>query len=93
MADIHIERQHNLSSQTLKGRLMEMETKLAERYGVRLVWRGDEADVKGAGVTGTVAITAQSVVVDLKLGLLVRAFSGKIKETMERHLQKALTDA
>jgi putative polyhydroxyalkanoate system protein len=90
MADIHIERSHSLSPNALKARLTEMEGKLADKYGVRLTWRGDAADVKGTGVTGSIAILAGAVVVDLKLGMFVRPFANKIQETMERQLEKAL---
>lgn len=92
MADIHIERPHSLSASALKTRLADMEGKLSERYGVKLTWRGDEADVKGSGVSGTISILGGSVVVDLKLGMFVRPFAGKIRETMERQLEKALTE-
>lgn len=91
MADIHIERQHNLQAATLKDRLAEMEGKLQERYGVTLVWRGDTADVKGTGVSGTISILPHAVQVALKLGFLVKPFASKIQETMERQLEKALT--
>lgn len=92
MADIQIERSHALSASDLKARLTDMEDKLRERYGVTLQWRGDTADVKGTGVSGTVTIGATFVAVALKLGMLVRPFSSKIRETMERQLDRALVD-
>lgn len=93
MADIQIERPHRLSATDLKARLTDMEDKLRERYGVSLVWRGDTADVKGPGVSGTITIGAAFVAVALKLGMLVKPFAGKIRETMERQLEKALNEA
>jgi putative polyhydroxyalkanoate system protein len=90
MADIEIERSHSMSSQDLKARLVSMEEKLRDRFGVQLVWRGDTADVKGTGVTGEVSIEPQRVAVRLKLGMLIRPFTSKIRETMEKQIDKAL---
>lgn len=90
MADIHIERSHSLSPAALKARLADMEGRLSDKYGVRLTWRGDVADVKGSGVSGSIGITDTTVMVDLKLGMFVRPFASKIQETMERQLEKAL---
>lgn len=90
MADIEIERSHAMSPEALKARLTSMEEKLRDRYGVQLVWRGDTADVKGTGVTGEVSVGPSTVAVRLKLGMLVRPFAGKIRETMEKQIDKAL---
>jgi len=90
MADIEIEREHALSPEALKARLTNMEEKLRDRYGVQLVWRGDSADVKGTGVSGVVTVGQSTVGVSLKLGLLVRPFASKIRETMEKQIDRAL---
>lgn len=90
MADIDIERNHELSEDELRKRLTAMETKLSERYGVKLAWRGNAADVKGTGVTGTIAIEKQRIAINLKLGLMMKPLSGKIREAMEKQLDKAL---
>jgi putative polyhydroxyalkanoate system protein len=90
MSDIDIEREHKLGREEARKRLNEMEEKLKERYGVKLAWRGDGADVKGTGVTGTIAIADAKVSINLKLGLLVKPLSSKIREAMERQLDKAL---
>ena len=90
MSEINIERNHKLGQQEIKRRLAEMETKLKERYGVQVAWRGNEADVKGTGVTGTIALSETHVAVKLKLGLMVRPLAGKIREQMEKQLDQAL---
>ena len=90
MSEINIERSHTLGLSEARRRLSDMEGKLKERYGVKLTWKGDEAEVKGTGVSGTVALAEKSVSINLKLGLMVRPLAGKIRETMERQLEKAL---
>jgi putative polyhydroxyalkanoate system protein len=91
MAEINIERNHELGLDELRKRLDSMEAKLKERYGVKLAWRGaHEAEVKGTGVSGTISLGDKRVAVNLKLGLMVRPLAGKIREAMEKQLDKAL---
>lgn len=90
MADIDIQRNHELSEEEVRKRLTDMEAKLSERYGVKLAWRGNAADVKGTGVSGTIAIEKQKIAINLKLGLMMKPLSGKIREAMEKQLDKAL---
>ena len=85
MAHIDIEKDHQLGRDEARKRLREMENKLKERYGVSLAWRGDEADVKATGVTGTINIEENKVAINLTLGLMVRPLAGRIREAMERH--------
>jgi len=90
MADINIERNHELGEDEIRKRLTEMEAKLKERYGVNLAWRGKQADVKGTGVSGTISIEPSKIAINLKLGLMMKPLSGKIREAMEKQLDKAL---
>lgn len=90
MANIDIERTHALGLEEVRKRVSSMEDKLKERYGVRLTWRGDEAEVKASGVAGTIAIADAKVSINLKLGLMMKPLAGKIREAMEKQLDKAL---
>jgi putative polyhydroxyalkanoate system protein len=91
VADIDIEREHKLGRDEVRRRLGDMEDKLKERYGVRLAWAGDEADVKGTGVSGKLSVDDGKIAIRLKLGLMVKPLQGKIREAMEKQLDKALT--
>ena len=90
MSEINFERDHALSREEVRRRFAEVEQKLNERYGVKLAWRGDTADVKGSGVTGTIEVTDAKVSIRLKLGLMVRPLAGKIREAMEKQIDRAL---
>lgn len=90
MADIEIERSHRLGLTQLKERLGGLEEKLLDRYGVKLTWRGNEAEVRGTGVSGTLSVDEAQVAVNLKLGLLMRPLAGKIREAMEKQIDRAL---
>ena len=93
MANIDIERTHTLGLDEVRKRVAQMEEKLKDRYGVRLSWRGDEADVKASGVTGTLSIAEAKVSINLKLGLMMKPLAGKLRESMEKQLDKALDKA
>jgi putative polyhydroxyalkanoate system protein len=90
MADIDIERNHKLGLQELRRRLGTLEEKLQERYGAKVQWRGDEADIKGPGFTGTLHLAEERVAVALKLNFVMRPLAGKIREAMEKQVDKAL---
>ncbi len=90
MSEIRLEQRHNLGSSTAKQRFCEVEDKLKERFGITLSWDGCQATFKGSGVTGLVTIGDELVSISLKLGLLVRPFAAKIRESLERQLREKL---
>ncbi|MBC7795149.1 MAG: polyhydroxyalkanoic acid system family protein [Clostridia bacterium] len=90
MSQINIEQHHALGHAEARKRVSTLEPKLKEKYGVSLEWNGNMANVKGTGVSGTLAVDDSKVAVDLKLGFLLRPMAGKIKEGLEAQVIKAL---
>lgn len=90
MSEIRIERCHQLGRAEAQRRVTEIEPKLRERFGVRLEWDGDQAQLKGSGVSGSVAVSDAQLAIDIKLGLLLRPMAGKIRESLERQIDRAL---
>lgn len=90
MADIEIERTHTLGLEELRKRLHTLEEKLQERYGAKLNWSGNQADIKGTGFQGTLTLGETTVAVGIKLSFLMRPLAGKIREQMEKQVDKAL---
>ncbi len=93
MSEIKIERAHGLGQSEAQRRVTELEPKLKDKYGVKLDWKGSQAQVKGTGVSGTLNVHNDKVAIDIKLGLLLRPMAGKIREALERQIDKALTQA
>jgi putative polyhydroxyalkanoate system protein len=91
MSEIRIERPHALGLTEASRRVRDLEPKLKDRYGIKLDWSGDTANVKGSGVSGTIAVAEGKVDVQLKLGLLLRPMAGKIREAIDQQIEKALT--
>ncbi len=90
MSEIKIDRPHKLGTAEARKRVDALEPKLKEKYGVSLEWKGNVANVKGTGVSGTLAVEDTKVAVNVKLGLLLRPLAGKIKEGLEHQVNKAL---
>lgn len=88
MSELKFSKQHALGRQEVKERITKMENHLKEKYGVNFKWEGDRAEVKAAGVTGTLTLQDKSVDVSLKLGLLMKPMAGKIREAMDKQLER-----
>ena len=88
--EIRIEKSHSLGLAEANKRVHGMEAPLQKKYGVKLDWQGDSARVYGKGVEGNVLVSDDHVLVDLKLGLLLRPIASKIKSVLEEQLDKAL---
>lgn len=92
MANISIKRDHNLGQDEAQKRIRQMEPKLKEKYGVSLDWSSDEdASISGKGVSGNVKVDSSKLNINLKLGILLKPMEGKIRESLQRQVDKALT--
>jgi putative polyhydroxyalkanoate system protein len=87
---ISIERQHNLGAAAARQKIEAMTADLAQKYGVKLAWTGNNAALTGSGFSGSLVVEEKRVALDVKLGLMLRPLGGKIKEALERGVDKAL---
>ena len=91
MSTIRIVQPHSLARDEARARMAGFETEVA-RYGVKLVWNGDHAEIKGTGVSGKVAIGDADIRLHLTLGLLAKA-AGVDPVRLEGTLTRRLKDA
>lgn len=92
MSTIVVRQDHAHTPADAKTRLGDFEQTLS-RWGVKLAWRGDKAEIKGVGVSGEVVVASDSVSVTVKLGLLAKAAGidpERLKRRIERDLDAAL---
>jgi len=87
---MRIERDINQSPEDIKALACSVEEKLERDYGVTFNWDGYTAQVKGPGLTGVCDVQPGKLVIDLKLGFLASAFSGRIEEKLHRYLDEKL---
>ena len=72
MADVNVTEPHTLGAAGARAKLGAFEEMLA-KYRVKLNWRGDEAKLKGTGVSGKIKLTDADCTVEIKLGMMAKA--------------------
>ncbi len=90
MATVKISQAHTLPVEEAKKRLSESFATYTSKFGVKLNWEGDKLLLKGSGFEGVANVSGSSVDVEVKLGLMVSAFKGKVEEGIRTELQRTL---
>lgn len=90
MAQIIVERTHNLGREVAREKADELAARLAREFGVSCQWQGDVLAVKRSGADGRIEVYEDSVKVLLNLGLLLSAMGSSIQGQIERALDQAL---
>ena len=88
MATIQLEKETKLSKEEIKSKVEEIAKSLKEKYGVKGEWQGDNYSIKASGVDGKIVVEDGKIKVDIKLGILVSAFKGKIESALKETLDK-----
>ena len=91
MADIFIERQHDFSQQDAMQRIIAIEEKLQNKFGIKLNWSDNRAAIKGSGVSGDITVRKDSITLQLNLNFMLKPLKGKIEEAINRSVDKALS--
>ncbi|MCG3172218.1 MAG: hypothetical protein GMKNLPBB_00364 [Myxococcota bacterium] len=91
MSEVRVNQAHNLPVDQAVEKLKDFED-MVSKYGVKLVWNGHRAELKGTGVSGGVEVGPNNVSVLIKLGLLARA-AGVDPSRLEASIRKRLTAA
>ncbi len=90
MSRITVERSHSLGLAAARDKAEALAQRLASEYDVKYRWSGDILEFKRSGADGQIAVAADSVRVELKLGLLLSALGSTIKREIEQTLDKHL---
>ncbi|MFO0724796.1 MAG: polyhydroxyalkanoic acid system family protein [Myxococcota bacterium] len=93
MSEVRVEEAHKLEVEVAKQKLGTFADEI-KKYGMSLSWKGNEADLKGTGASGSVKVSATNVVVVVKLGMLAKAAGvnpDKLKDSISKRLKAALT--
>jgi len=90
MSDIKLRRPHSLPLAKAKQLAQKAADALAAEYSLVSEWHGDTLRFNRSGVDGQMHVTDSEIQLEVKLGLLVRAFKGKLLEHIERNFDKLL---
>lgn len=93
MSTVTVNERHELGIEGAKKALSQFEGDIA-KYGIKIVWAGAQAELKGTGASGDVKVTENSVTVVVKLGLVAKMAGvqpEKLQASIEKRLRSALT--
>lgn len=85
MSHLHIERPHDLDPQAARERLDQAVRHLAESLEVAWQWEDERLLLRRPGASGSVEVTGDRIILDLRLGLLLSPF--------KHHIEQAITEA
>ena len=91
MANVVVTQAHSLSVDEAKTKIADFEEMMG-KYGVKAKWKGDRADLKGTGVSGTINVSSSEVQIELKLGMLAKA-AGVDAARLEKSIAKRMEAA
>ena len=86
MADIDLQRVHNLGLKAARVAADKMAEDLGEKFDLRGDWDGDVLNFHRPGVTGTLAITGKDLHLTVSLGFLLKAMKGSIERAVLHEL-------
>ena len=90
MSRITVERSQSLGLAVAREKAEALAQRLACEYDVKYRWSGDTLEFKRSGADGQIAVSADQVSVQLKLGLLLSALGGTIQREIEEVLDREL---
>lgn len=90
MADINVQRKHQLSLPDIRAKASELADQLASKFGGEHEWEGDNLNYKLTGIDACIACTTEDIVVDIKLGMMMAALRGTIETEVGNLLDKLL---
>jgi putative polyhydroxyalkanoate system protein len=94
MADIHLERKHDLGMPEARKIAFKWAEQVEEQFDMQCTYEeGKTSDIVGfkrSGVDGTLVVTKGSFVLDAKLGFLLGAFRERIEGEITKNLDALL---
>ena len=91
MADISYTVAHCLSHDLAKQAAQKVADNLSQEYGLTCAWNGDVLNFERSGVKGSLAVEKDKAHIQIKLGMLLSAFSGKIEDQVKTNMNKVFT--
>lgn len=90
MAHIHIERAHGLGLEEARRQIDQIAETLQGELQANFHWEGDHLEFERPGASGVIAVAADQVTLDIRLGLLLRPLKGAIERTITEQLDAHL---
>ena len=90
MSHIHIERIHHLDRTRLRQRIEVLADQLEKEYKTGYQWHDHKITLQRTGARGYIELEDEIVVIDIKLGGLMRPLTKKMESMINEYLDKHL---
>lgn len=88
MADVESKMAHGKSLEEAKKTAEQIADELKNKYNLDGSWQGNTLKFAGSGVKGQLEVDDKEVRVSISLGMLLKAFKGKIQGEIDKNLEK-----
>lgn len=92
MSRIHLRGNHDLTLMAARRKVERVAEALAKRFDAACRWKGDVMSIEHPGVTGSVVVGADEIVVEAKLGFMLAMFRDRVDEELVRILDREFPD-
>ena len=86
MGKIHIIKSHDQELDKARDYANDTAESLAQKFGAKYHWDGDQVLFKGAGVKGYLQIASDSIEVKMELSFMLMAFKSRIEQEINSRL-------
>lgn len=88
MADIEIIQPHNMTPDAAREAAQQVADKVAADFGMECRWDGPVLRFERSGVDGSLVVGENDARLEVKLGLMMKAFAPMVQEKLARKMQK-----
>ena len=88
MADIEITQPHNMSPEAARAAAQQVADKVAADFGMECRWDGPVLRFERSGVDGTLVVGERDARLEVKLGMMMKAFAPMVQDKLARKMQK-----
>ena len=88
MADISIIQTHSMEPEQARAAAQQVADKMAADFGMECKWDGPVLRFERSGVDGTLVVGDNDARLEIRLGLMMKAFAPMVQEKLARKMQK-----
>ena len=88
MADIEITQPHSMMPDDARVAAQQVADKMAADFGMECKWDGQVLRFERTGVDGTLVVGERDARLEIRLGLMMKAFAPMVQEKLARKMQK-----
>jgi len=88
MSEIHLQRKHALGLKKAREAAQKVADDMAESFDIESEWDGNALRFSRSGVSGSLTVSKDRVVLDATLGLLLSAFRPRIEERLQKDFDR-----